>query len=198
MHKVSLLPGELLSFALNYLFTYHQINATSAAIGHRLSSGSWSLPGDGVIKLNFDGAMFKASLEIGIGVVAHDSSAACVWWKSVRKRWTPELELVEVVAAREAVLPARRFGWRRIVLEGDCANLHCKLSSPQADCASTGVVTHDIKCLSSAFESCIFSLVRRMANKIAHCLARKASNTGLEGPRFPPLLAELWFSGSDI
>ncbi|KAL0427950.1 UNVERIFIED_CONTAM: hypothetical protein Slati_2969800 [Sesamum latifolium] len=178
MHRVSLPPGELLFFALNYLFTYHQVNTTPAAIEHWLSFGSWSPPGDGVIKLNFDGAMFTASSEIGIGVVARDSTGACVWCMSVRKRWAPEPELVEALAAREAVFPAQRFGWRRIVLEGDCANLYFKLFSPQADCASTGVVTHDIKCLSSAFESCVFSLVRRTANKIAHCLDRKASNSG--------------------
>ncbi|KAL0349547.1 UNVERIFIED_CONTAM: hypothetical protein Sradi_4103900 [Sesamum radiatum] len=163
---------------------FYQIKATPEKIVPRVSLARWSPPGDDEIKLNFDGAMLAASSEIGVGVVARDS------------RWVPEPKLVEGFVSREAVLLARRFGWRRIVLERDCANLHLKLSSPQADCAATSVVTRDIKRIISDFECYGFSLVPR-TNKIAHCLARKASSSVLEGLWFPPLLAEHLFSGFD-
>ncbi|KAL0418871.1 UNVERIFIED_CONTAM: hypothetical protein Sradi_1300600 [Sesamum radiatum] len=151
----------------------------------------WSPPGDGVIKLNYDGAMFSSSLEIGIGVIARDSARACVWWKSIRKRWIPKPEMVEALAAREAVFLARRFGWRRIVLEGDCANLRRKLNSHQPDCSTTGALIRDIKCLASEVDICSFLLVRRAANKVAHCLARISTGSGLEGPCFPPSVGKL-------
>ncbi|KAL0413780.1 UNVERIFIED_CONTAM: hypothetical protein Sradi_1579700 [Sesamum radiatum] len=110
MDRISLPPGELLSFALNFLFTYNQVNATPKTIGQRVSSSSWSPLGDGVIKLNFDSAMLTASLKTGIGVVVCDSADACVWSKSVRKGWVPEAESMEAITAREAVLLARRLG----------------------------------------------------------------------------------------
>ncbi|KAK4397413.1 hypothetical protein Sango_1577900 [Sesamum angolense] len=114
-----------------------------------------------------------------------DSDGACVWWKSIRKRWLPEPEMVEAVAAREAVFLARRFGWRKIVVEGDCPNLHRKLISHQPDCSSIGAVIRDIRCLAADFDLCSFLLVCRAANKMAHCLARTSTSSGLEGPYFP-------------
>ncbi|KAL0388585.1 UNVERIFIED_CONTAM: hypothetical protein Sradi_2740300 [Sesamum radiatum] len=157
----------------------------------------WSPPGEGVIKLNYDGAMFLSSLDIGIGVIARGSDGACVWWKSFRKRWLPEPEMVEAVAAREAVFLARRFGWRKIAIEGDCANLHRKLISHQPDCSTIGAVIRDIKCLAADFDLCSFLLVRRIANKTAHCLARTSAGSGLEGSCFPPMLANLLISDSE-
>ncbi|KAL0430273.1 UNVERIFIED_CONTAM: hypothetical protein Sradi_0653300 [Sesamum radiatum] len=143
------------------------------------------MPENGIIKLNYDGAIFSSSSEVGLGVIARDSAGACVWWKSARKRQVSEPEMVEALAAREAVLLARQFGWRKIVLEGDSANIHHKLNSPQPDSSTTGTVIRDIKSLVSDFDLCCFSLVRRMANKVAHCLARKASVSGNEGSCFP-------------
>ncbi|KAK4406073.1 hypothetical protein Sango_0613800 [Sesamum angolense] len=187
-------PSELLLFALNYLLTYHQVCTIPAPLAPKLSPDSWFLPGNDEVKINFDDAMFEASLEIGIGLVTRDAVGACVWWKSVHQRWVPEPELVEAIVAREAVFLARRFGWRRIVLEGNCANLHLKLSLAQADYATTRVVTWDITRLISEFENCVFWLVCRTTNKVAHCLAKKASSGVLEGSCFPPLLAEQLFS----
>ncbi|KAL0283922.1 UNVERIFIED_CONTAM: hypothetical protein Sangu_2858300, partial [Sesamum angustifolium] len=109
-------------------------------------------------KLNYDGAMFSSSLEIGIGVIARDSTGVCVWLKSIRKRWILENEMVEALAARDAVLLARRFSWRRVVLEGDCANIHSKLISHQPDSSTTGAVIRDIKCLVFKFDLCSFCL----------------------------------------
>ncbi|KAL0339043.1 UNVERIFIED_CONTAM: hypothetical protein Sangu_1426400 [Sesamum angustifolium] len=141
--------------------------------------------------------MSFSSLEIGIGVVARDSAGACVWWKSIRKKWLPEPEMVEALAAREAVFLAWRFGWRRIVVEGDCANLHIKLISHQPDCSTIGAVIRDIKCLASEVDLCSFLLVRRAANMVDHCLARTSTGSGLEGPCFPTMLAGHLFSDFD-
>ncbi|KAK4400711.1 hypothetical protein Sango_1177200 [Sesamum angolense] len=179
MERTFMLAGELLSFSLNYLFTFRQVTATPTKLAPPTSPVSWSLPGDGATKLNYDGAMFSSSLEIGIGVIARDSTGVCVWWKSIRKRWIIEPEMVEALAAREAVLLARRFSWRRVVLEGDCANIHSKLISHQPDSSTTGAVIRDIKCLVFEFDLCSFLLVRRAANKVANCLVRKITGSGI-------------------
>ncbi|KAL0387437.1 UNVERIFIED_CONTAM: hypothetical protein Sradi_2625500 [Sesamum radiatum] len=84
-----------------------------ASIQSVASPARWSPPGEGVVKLNFDGALFVASSEVGVGVVARDSAGACLWWKFVRKKGSLEPELVEAFEARDAVLLARSLGGRR-------------------------------------------------------------------------------------
>ncbi|KAK4398964.1 hypothetical protein Sango_1371900 [Sesamum angolense] len=140
----------------------------------------WSPPGLGEVKLNFDGAIFASSVEVGIGIIARDSAGACVGWKSVRKQGLFEPEMVEALAAREAILLACWVGWRRIILEGDCANIYQKLSALSHDCSALGAIIRDIKCLALNFDLCSFSLVRRSGNKVA-CLARRASLFASEG-----------------
>ncbi|KAL0309667.1 UNVERIFIED_CONTAM: hypothetical protein Sradi_5909000 [Sesamum radiatum] len=85
-----------------------------------------------------------------------------------------EPELVEAIAAREAISFARTFHWQKIVLEEDCANIILKLSSPNPDCSSVGIVLRDVKSLSANFDCCDFSLIRRTGNRVVHSLARLA------------------------
>ncbi|KAL0375755.1 UNVERIFIED_CONTAM: hypothetical protein Scaly_0693100 [Sesamum calycinum] len=112
--------------------------------------------------------------EVGVGVVARDSAGPCLWWKFVRKKGSLEPELVEAFEARDAVLLARSLGWRRIILEGDCANLYTRLSSSQLDCSALG-----------------------LAKKIAHCLARNVGSSVIEGPCFPSVLSAMLLTDSD-
>ncbi|KAL0410762.1 UNVERIFIED_CONTAM: hypothetical protein Slati_3665900 [Sesamum latifolium] len=152
-------------------------------IAPQATPACWSPPGDGWIKLNL------------AGIIALDFAGVYVWRKSVRKRWQIEPKLVEAFAAREAIYLACRSGWRKIILKGNCANTHIKLSSPQLDCSAIGVVTQDIKHLATYFECCVFSQIRRSSNKVAHFLPRNASNIMLGGSVFSPsLLVHLLFS----
>ncbi|KAL0315338.1 UNVERIFIED_CONTAM: hypothetical protein Sradi_5412000 [Sesamum radiatum] len=169
----------------------------SAMTASKSIPASWSPPKLGEVKLNFDGALFASSSEVGLGVIARDSAGACIWWKSVCKQGMYEPEMVEAFAAREAILLALRFGWRRIIIEGDSANLLLKLSAPSPDCSVLGPIVRDIKLLASGFDQCLFSLVRRSGNKIAHCLARRASVFASEGSCVSPELSKLLFLEPD-
>ncbi|KAL0341640.1 UNVERIFIED_CONTAM: hypothetical protein Scaly_1826600 [Sesamum calycinum] len=100
----------------------------------------WSPPKFGEVKLNFDGALFASSSEVGLGVIARDSAGACIWWKFVCKQGLFEPEMVEAFVAREAILLARRFGWRSIIIEGDGANLFLKLLASSPDCSGLGPI----------------------------------------------------------
>ncbi|KAL0457575.1 UNVERIFIED_CONTAM: Retrovirus-related Pol polyprotein from transposon TNT 1-94 [Sesamum latifolium] len=101
---------------------------SAVKIALKISPARWSPPRLGEVKLNFDEAIFALSSEIGLGVIARDSDGACVGWNSVHKKGLLLPEMVEAFAAREAILLACRFGWRRIILEGDYVNLQFKLS----------------------------------------------------------------------
>ncbi|KAK4401657.1 hypothetical protein Sango_0906400 [Sesamum angolense] len=191
MEQSYLSAGDLLSFATNYLASFQQLTASSSKVTHQAPPVRWSPPGLDEVKLNFDGAIFASSVEVGIGIIARDSAGACVGWKSVRKQGSFVPEMVEAMAAREAILLACRVGWRRIILEGDCANIYQKLSALSPDCSALGAIIRDIKCLALNFDLCSFSLVRRSGNKVAHCLARRASLFASEESSISPALFEL-------
>ncbi|KAK4381551.1 putative mitochondrial protein [Sesamum angolense] len=157
----------------------------------------WSPPDRSVIKLNFDGATFASSSEFGLGVITRNSLGECIGWKVVRKKGLHKPEMVEAFAAREAILIACGFGWKEIILEGDCATLYFKLSSSQPDCSDSSAIIRDIKFLASGFDSCSFSLIRRTGNKAAHWLARQASSLASEGDCLPPLLSAYLLSDED-
>ncbi|KAL0285024.1 UNVERIFIED_CONTAM: hypothetical protein Sangu_2796900 [Sesamum angustifolium] len=158
----------------------------------------WTLPDTGWIKINYDGAIFAAETEVGMGVIARDANGTCVGWRTIREKRQMEPEPVEALAAHEAVSLARRMGWRKIILEGDCANLHLKLSSPQEDCSTIGTIVRDIKFYATDYEDCVFSLVRRTGNRVAHSLARNATAIETGDPIFPPSSLILLLSDIDI
>ncbi|KAL0438585.1 UNVERIFIED_CONTAM: putative mitochondrial protein [Sesamum latifolium] len=66
MDRASLPSGELLSFALNYLLTYRQINTAATKVAPKKSPGRWFPPRNDEVKINFDGAMFADSSESGL------------------------------------------------------------------------------------------------------------------------------------
>ncbi|KAL0417527.1 UNVERIFIED_CONTAM: putative mitochondrial protein [Sesamum radiatum] len=174
-----------------------QISVSPGRLPLMPSPSRWSPPERSVVMLNFDGATFASSSEFGLGVIARNSFGECIGWKAVRKKGLHKPEMVEAFAAREAILLARRFSWKEIILEGDCATLYFKLSSSQPDCSDSGTITRDIKFLASGFDSCSFSLIRRTGNKAAHCLARQASSLASEGDYLPPLLSAYLLSDED-
>ncbi|KAL0437158.1 UNVERIFIED_CONTAM: hypothetical protein Sradi_0423700 [Sesamum radiatum] len=132
----------------------------------------WSAPPLIVIKINFDGALFVNEWESGIGIVARDSAVSCLVWLSRRLPKCLPPELVEAMAAREALSIAQRLHWRRIILEGDCLSLIQKLQSGREDHSASGPITSDIFQLLSLFNSASYSFVRRSGNSVAHSLAR--------------------------
>ncbi|KAL0424546.1 UNVERIFIED_CONTAM: hypothetical protein Sradi_0989400 [Sesamum radiatum] len=172
MECITLSPEDLFKFSSNYLLTFHHVHASPARLAR---SPAGLRPVEGRIKLNFDGAVFAGSQEIRMGIVARDFSSHYVGWKSVRQQRREEPELLEAFAAREAILLAHRFKWRKIILEGDCSNVILKLSSPQLDWSAAGTVFRDIKTLFFYFDSCEFSLIGRFGNNIAHFLAKPGS-----------------------
>ncbi|KAL0355669.1 UNVERIFIED_CONTAM: hypothetical protein Sradi_4013800 [Sesamum radiatum] len=134
----------------------------------------WSPPETGFIKINYDGAIFLETSEVGIGIVARDSNGSCIGWLSKRFCFNATPEIIETIAAREAVLLGIRRGWQKIVLEGDCSNLFYKLRKQKVDHSLTGSIISDINSCVPLMEVFSLSLIRRTANKVAHALARAA------------------------
>ncbi|KAL0298976.1 UNVERIFIED_CONTAM: putative mitochondrial protein [Sesamum radiatum] len=118
MEHITLMPDELIKFALHYLQTYCQVHASPENITFASAPARWSPPDTNWVKINFDGAIFQSTMELGIGVVARDALGNCVGWISARQKRLAEPELAEAFAAREAISFAHSFHWQKIILKG--------------------------------------------------------------------------------
>ena len=81
---------------------------------------------------------------------------------------------VETLAARCALEFAIEIAVHRVILEGDSTILINELQSTNHSLAHFGHLAEDVKYLTSCFQKCMFSHVRKHCNKVAHSLARRA------------------------
>ncbi|KAL0427154.1 UNVERIFIED_CONTAM: hypothetical protein Slati_2890200 [Sesamum latifolium] len=81
----------------------------------QVPASGWSAPPDGCVKINFDGATFKHGQELGVGVIARGASGECLAWLNWRVQRLGDGEMAEALAARAAVLLARRKGWNEFM-----------------------------------------------------------------------------------
>ncbi|KAK4397431.1 hypothetical protein Sango_1579700 [Sesamum angolense] len=145
---------------------------------------SWKPPEAGWVKVNYDVPLFADGKEGGVGVVARSKIGECVAWVSYLFAKIVYPEEVEAMAAREVALLAIRLSWPTIILEGDWASLVHKLQVRETDLSAIGPLTQDIKCI-VVRSSCVFSLVRRAGNKVAHYLSRSAGAFTVGSPNLP-------------
>ncbi|KAG8365625.1 hypothetical protein BUALT_Bualt18G0125600 [Buddleja alternifolia] len=137
------------------------------------------------MKVNFDGAVFDNSKATGVGCIGRDASGKCVAWLQQRFLFGTSPAAAETLAALEALRMARRRGWRKIELEGDCLGLISQLRANTRDLSMLGPLLNDIFDLVPFFDSVVFKCVRRLGNVPAHLLARSAT-VELEGDNILP------------
>ncbi|XP_075663193.1 uncharacterized protein LOC142632725 [Castanea sativa] len=104
----------------------------------------WRPPSENVVKINFDGALFRELDCAGLGVVICNSEGLVLVALSEKIMKPQTAELVEILAARRAVLFSIETGFHNSVFEGDSTS------------------------------SCSFSNVGRQDNAVAHALAQRA------------------------
>ncbi|KAG8388125.1 hypothetical protein BUALT_Bualt02G0093200 [Buddleja alternifolia] len=137
----------------------------------------WVHPPNGVIKLNFDGAVLGVRQGIGTGVIARNENGHYVGWLSKFFSAIHDPKRAEALAAHEAMELSIRMGWREIILEEDCLQVISKLRSPNTNSSFISSLVSDIKCLVSNFICVSFSHVKRAGNRVAHSLARLATSS---------------------
>ncbi|KAF8405277.1 hypothetical protein HHK36_010179 [Tetracentron sinense] len=81
--------------------------------------------------------------------------------------------LIEAIAARECLKFALDLGMHKVILKGDFVNTIRALTFLKENSSFEMLVLDDVKTLSSSFNYCSFSHVRRGRNSIAHCLSKK-------------------------
>ncbi|KAL0439908.1 UNVERIFIED_CONTAM: hypothetical protein Slati_2473800 [Sesamum latifolium] len=144
-------------------------------------------------KINFDVSVLDNGAAMGLGVVARDSSGACLFWQSIRISRKDPAIIVEALAAREAINLARRHFWQWVILEGDCATLMEKLVADASDQSAISPFIFYFKTIAAELNYVSCSLVLRSSNSVADRLAKLAVNLEGNVSVIPPELNSLVF-----
>ena len=83
-------------------------------------------------------------------------------------------ELVEILAARRAVLFFAEMGFFNSVFEGDSSNVIRSLQDRNVAHSQGGHILKDTLSYLNSFQSCSFSHIGRQGNAVAHALAQRA------------------------
>lgn len=135
------------------------------------SAMAWTPPTHPNVKVNVDAHVLEG-VGVRFGVVVRDSTGrllvAAV--KKLEAQWTPEM--TEAGAARYGLEVARRYGFDRVVLEGDAATVINTVHNKVSGEAPIFLIYDDIRKLSGMFSSFLCTHVRRAGNTVAHSVAR--------------------------
>ncbi|KAE8686346.1 hypothetical protein F3Y22_tig00111069pilonHSYRG00104 [Hibiscus syriacus] len=133
----------------------------------------WQAPGEGMVKFNFDSAYHAQSMEAVSGVIGRDSTGCVLVSCTVPHTFVKDAFVVEALSCFQAVTFALELGFRRVISEGDSLTVIKKLRCPIVDGSFIAPVICEINEISKAFECVSFSFVGRIANNVAHLLARE-------------------------
>ena len=134
----------------------------------------WQPPPANLIKINFDGAMFKDDERAGIGVVVRDSQGLVLASLSQNIPLPHSVVILETLAACRALEFSLELGFDKAILEGDSLIVMTALRDPSPSLASFGLLVQDAQCLARSFTCISFQHVGRVGNTVAHNLARHA------------------------
>ncbi|KAL0404066.1 UNVERIFIED_CONTAM: putative mitochondrial protein [Sesamum radiatum] len=197
MESMFIPPVQIVTSAQSFLTAYQV--ACSIPNGSPCSNteNTWTRSPTGVVKINFDAAIFRDTFEISYGVIGRNNVGNVIAWISHRFPSLLDPEVAEGVAARAAALLTQRKEWREIIIEGDCLGLINKLKSSNVDFSTMGPIILDIKNALISCPSFAFSFTSRNNNRFAHTLAKYAGALA-EGVSFSELDANMFhLSGLD-
>ena len=80
----------------------------------------WEKPQDNWIKINTDAALNRKTCKAGWGIVARDRHGKLIGSWACPTTSCAEAKVEEALAIREAMVLARREGWRKVEFESDC------------------------------------------------------------------------------
>ncbi|KAL0401569.1 UNVERIFIED_CONTAM: hypothetical protein Slati_4186800 [Sesamum latifolium] len=149
---------------------------------------NWQPPSYGVVKINFDGAVFDSRTEMGAGVIARDAAGECLAWRTRNFRFAANPSLAESLAAREAIDLGIKEGWSNIILEGDYQSVINRLIGSTEDFSTIGPVIADIHFMMRQVSHCNVEYIPRQFNSFAHKLARSATHNAEYRNHFPDFI----------
>ncbi|KAK7832298.1 hypothetical protein CFP56_026625 [Quercus suber] len=130
----------------------------------------------GLVQINFDGMVFQEKGEAGLGIIIYNDHGLVMAALTQVIPLPTSVEIMEVLAARRALIFAKELTFDHIILEGDSDIAIYAMKGEGYSTASFGHILSDIKALVAHFKHVVFRHTRRQGNKVAHNLARAACN----------------------
>ena len=148
--------GSIAGAASTFLQQFRSCRQEPIKAKH-LQRRKWQPPEPGLYKLNFDGAMFNESNEAGIGIVVQES-LGLVLVAMAEKIWKPHnVESLEMLAARRAIIFAKELGLQQGQFEGDSEICIKALQMDELFSSSYGHLVRDTLFHVNSFQSFSFS-----------------------------------------
>ena len=121
----------------------------------------WQPPGAGLFKINFDGAVFEDRKLAGLGIVIRDESGLIIAALSQKIPLPSSVDMVEALAARQALIFAQEISIFKAVVEGDSLKVIQALNNPKPNRTQLGHIIIDIQRLGVGMQFCNFIHTRR-------------------------------------
>ena len=170
----SLPLSKINTMASESLKEFQNLRPTHAIIPRTARSVRWRPPPNGSVKVNFDGALFSEENTAGLGIIIRDDHRLVMAAFSQQIPLLTSVEMVEVLAARRALLFAKELGFESLVVEGNVEGIIHAINGDSMLNSEYGHILQDIKLLSSSVRNVSFNHIRRQGNFVAHRLARRA------------------------
>jgi hypothetical protein len=152
----------------------------------------WTLPADGLIKINIDGAFVQLTRQGGWGFVAQDSTGEVRGSGAGRLTDVALALQSEAIACFEAVQAAAEWGMGHILVETDCQVLTATVKTKDYDLAPEGVIFREIRSfLQLNFISFDILFCLRICNKLSHTMAAWGANQTLGRCWWPDLVPDV-------
>ena len=136
----------------------------------------WRPPEQGLVKVNFDAALFKHKNSARLGAIVRDWRGANLGALSMPVLLSSTIAELEALACLRAVQFATDLGLQRVIFEGDSTTIIFAVSHGYSVMASFGNIIDDVRHLLPRFSVVSFNNVHRSGNVVAEALAKKASS----------------------
>nr|XP_023905622.1 uncharacterized protein LOC112017406 [Quercus suber] len=138
------------------------------------STPKWEPPPSPLLKINFDGAVFKDKGEAGMGVVVCDSQGKVIASLAEKIQSLSSLDEVEALAGVRAITLAMGLNLPSFIVEGDSEVVISTLRKEEEPFSSFGHLISSIKHYLLSCNCIFFSHTCRSGNLVAHSLAKRA------------------------
>lgn len=167
LQKNSLPLRNIVGFAKDYLRKFKDLESTSS---HRLRvvPRRWLPPATGLVKTNYDGAMYGELDKAGIGVEIRNSEGQVLAALSEQIVKPQTVEILELLADRQAVKFTTELGYTQFVREGESESTINLLRGKGRENSQGGHLIKDIMSQSNSFQSISFAHVGRQGNALTH------------------------------
>ena len=115
--------------------------------------------------------MFGESEEVGVGVIVCNFKGEVKATLAKKISKPTSVDVLELLAAKRAVLFYQELGLERVNLEGDSKQVMKALQWGRWDNALGGHLIRDISSIVKSFQSICFSHVCKQGNAVVHALA---------------------------